>query len=154
MGKKFKTFEDATAAMETAKSGRKAAREALKQFEVDNKLKHREDHSGDKKLGKQWSKLNDALQAQITAFEDAETASKELKPAKERESKYDYPADVTTAEQKKKYRTTQRAAAKKAEKEAAVPKKDKAEKKAEKTPEAAPATEAPKKKKVKKSTED
>jgi len=151
MGKKFKTFEDATAAMDTAKSARKAAREALKQFEVDNKLKHREDHSGDKKLGKQWSKLNDALQAQITAFEDAEAASKELKPAKQRESKYDYPADVTTAEQKKKYRTAQRAAAKKAEKEAAAPKKDKAEKKADKaTPAPAADAAAPvKKKKVK-----
>lgn len=125
---KFASYEEATAAAATAKEEKKAARQALKEFEAEKGLKHREDHSEneDGKIAKQWKKLNAALQTAITAEEEAEKASKDLKPKKEREAKYDYPEDCVTAEQKKKYRAEARAAAKKAAKgEAKAEKKEK-----------------------------
>lgn len=126
---KFASYGEATTAAETAKNEKKAARQALKEFEAEKGLKHREDHSEneDGKVAKQWKKLNAALQTAITAEEEAEKASKDLKPKKEREAKYDYPEDCVSAEQKKKYRAEARAAAKKAAKGEA--KAEKAEKK-------------------------
>jgi hypothetical protein len=126
---KFASHDEAIAAAATAKEEKKAARQALKEFEAEKGLKHREDHSEneDGKVAKQWKKLNAALQTAITAEEEAEAAGKALKPKKEREAKYDYPEDCVTAEQKKKYRAEARAAAKKAAKgEAKAEKKEKA----------------------------
>jgi len=115
---KFASYEEATTAAETAKHEKKAARQALKEFEAEKGLKHREDHSEneDGKVAKQWKKLNAALQTAITAEEEAEKAAKDLKPKKEREAKYDYPEGCVSAEQKKKFRAEARAAAKKAAK--------------------------------------
>ena len=77
---KFASYDEAIAAAATAKDEKKAARQALKEFEAEKGLKHREDHSEneDGKVAKQWKKLNAALQTAITAEEEAEKASKDL----------------------------------------------------------------------------
>jgi hypothetical protein len=160
------TFEQATEAVVAAKAVRSASRKAVDDFVAANGLKTKKDHSEDPKHGKAFSKLHKQWKKDKEAHEEAEKAAKALKPQVERASKYEYPADVVTADDKKKFRAKMRTAAKNDGKPAKEAKPAK-EKKAEKT-EAAPEkkkkakvetveaeAEAPVKKKKKKvTTED
>jgi hypothetical protein len=146
MSKKEKKAKDAVAA---DLSPREKAREAFVKFVKENNLDMKTEPS-DKKLAKKWN----ALKAELEAAKEAEKAAgetkegkksskKEEKPKKEkkaaapRPSKYEYPADCVSKEEKKKFRAKQRAAEKSSEKKAA--------KKATKEEKAAPAKKAPKK---------
>lgn len=96
------------------------ARDNFKTFLTKNELERNKDYSTDKKFGKEYTKLSNAINELTTAKAEleVETKSKKKSVASSR-TKYDYPAGVTTAEQKKKYRVEQRSAAKKASKVAA-----------------------------------
>lgn len=154
---KTQTFEEATAAVDKAKSARKKSRETLDKFMADNGLKAKKDHSDDKKHGKEFSKLRKAWLADKEAHEAAEEAAKALKPKTERKVKYEYPADIVTSEDKKKHRAKMRAEAARAAKGESPAKEKKAKKEeaateapAKKTKKAEVETEAPAKKKKKK----
>jgi hypothetical protein len=129
---KFTSYEEALEALEAAKAEQKAARTALDSFGMKNKLPKGKDHSENKEHGKTWSKLNKAWQTAKDARMAIEEAAKALKPARaERTSKYEYPEDCVTADQKKKFRAAQRAEKKRAEK-GETPKKEKKVQKEEK----------------------
>jgi hypothetical protein len=165
MAKTTVTFESATAAAEAAKTKRQAARKVLDAFMEKNGLKAKKNHADDAKHGKEWKKLHDIWSAAKEAQEAAEKEAKSLKPVTERAVKYDYPADVVTADDKKKHRAKMRALAlkeakgestdakpAKAAKEEKSSKGEKSSKKAAAEPakEAAPAATEPAKKKKKK----
>lgn len=131
--------------MEAAKANHTEVKAAYKKFLKANDLKEGED-SDDPKIAK---KLKTHLKAVKEAEAAIKAAKKAGKPAKaERVSSYDYPADCVTAEDKKKFRTKARAAAKKGEKAAKKDAKaaDKAASKKGGKAEAAPAAPAKKKK--------
>lgn len=141
---------EAKEALTAAKAERKVAKDELRAFEKEHELAKGEDHSADEKLGKKWKKLNDMVEKKEAAVSEIEEAMKDVKAAKaERPSKYDYPADVVTAADKKKYRTKMRAAAAKAEKGTEEPKAKKGKNKeaAAEVGEAPANAETPKKKK-------
>ena len=154
------TYEDALKASEKATAARKAARKEVEDFATANGLNAKKDHSEDEKHGKAYKKLRKAWKEAKAAEEEALAAAKALKPASERNTTYTYPADVTTAEEKKKFRAKARAAAKAAEKaEAKGEKSDKPAKKDKKAkeveaPAAEPAKSDKKKKKKAASTEE
>lgn len=131
---KFANVEEAKTALPQLREDAKAARKDLKSFCKENKLDYEVDHSADEKHGKKYGKLKKAVDSTKKAVESAEefvSSNKPKKEKKERVSKYEYPADCTSAGDKKKFRAAQRAAAKRAEKgEKAekAPKKDKAAK--------------------------
>lgn len=128
---KFKNYDEATKAVDESKKVRTAAKEALEAFCKTNKIKKGTPSSEvDKKLRGEYKTLTAAYQEARKAVDEASEAAKALKPAKVRETKYDYPADCVTAEQKKKFRTAARAAAKRAEKPAKADKPAKSEKSA------------------------
>lgn len=142
---KAKSKEEIKESLNTSKEDLKAAKTELKEFEKSNKLAKGEDHSADEKLGKKWSKLNLVVEKKTKEVEDLRAELEAAKPEpKVRESKYEYPADCTSAADKKKFRTAQRAAKAKAEKDAAKgetksdkkSKKDKTSKKKVETEEA------------------
>lgn len=135
-------YEAAQGKLEAAKTELAAARTALKTFREENGLKRKIDYSEDAKHGKTFKKLVRAETEAQEAVTALESKVKALKPASTRNTKYDYPADVVTAEDKKKYRTKMRNAAKpkkekpvkeeKAPKAVEEKKKDKKDKKAKK----------------------
>lgn len=144
---KPKTVEEATQMVETLKAEISTDSEALKEFMKANKIKKGETPS-DEKIAKKYGKMVASLDKKRADRDAAKEAIKALTPKKSRESKYEYPADVVTAEDKKKYRTKMRNAAKsegkaksKKEKKAEAPveksekvsKKDKKAKKAKET---------------------
>lgn len=142
---KPKTKEEAKEAVKAAKEELSVAKQELKAFEKENKLAKGEDHSEHEKHGKRWGKLKAVVTKKESALATAEEDLKGLKSeGAGRASKYDYPADCTTAKDKKAYRTKMRAEKNKKDKpakekkekapkeEAATEKKSKKEKKAEK----------------------
>lgn len=153
-----KTHDELTADLDAKKVELKEKRAELEAFEKEKGLKRGKDHSEDEKSGKKWKRLKgevDALAAQRNTLADAVKDSKPKKEKVDRPSKYEYPADCTTADLKKKFRAAQRTAAKKKDKpeKVKVEKAEKTEKvekkgdKAEKAPEG-------KKKKDKSKSED
>lgn len=149
MGKEKMTYEQALELAETSKGEFKVAKAAFKDFLKENKVKTIEEIT-DEKLAKKAGKLNSAIEAATATKEEAEAMAKSLKPAVERESKYEYPEGLTSDE-KKKFRTKMRASAKQAEKKAAKDAEPKPEKKSkkEKADEAEAEVPAEKKKRVK-----
>lgn len=158
------TYEQATENFEAAKAARQKARKAVEKLATDKGLNGKADHSKneDKAFVKEYKPLRQVWLDAKAAEAEAEAAMKKLKPSSARNSKYDYPEDVVTAEDKKKHRAKMRAAANKKEKgeTPAKPAKDKKAKKAEAAVEEAPAKKkkskealveepAPKKKKKK-----
>jgi hypothetical protein len=114
---KFADKAEAKTALSAAKEERKAAKEELRAFEKEHGLAKGEDHAGDEKNGKKWAKLKKVVDSKDEAVNDIEESMKELKSEKTiRPSKYEYPADVVTAADKKKWRAKQRTAAKKKDK--------------------------------------
>jgi hypothetical protein len=142
---KFANKAEAKEALTAAKESKKSAKQELKAFEKENELASGEDHSGDAKHGKRWSKLKKAVDSAEAKVTDIEGEMEGLKSAKvDRPSKYEYPADVVTALDKKKYRAKMRAAAKKADKGDATTTETKKSKKKAKAAEAETPVEAPK----------
>jgi hypothetical protein len=117
-----KTFED-------LKVKAKEARSALQSFTKKNGLGMKE-APADKKLKPEFEKLTKAYETLKSQRDAAEEAAKASKPRSERASKYDYPADVVTSEDKKKFRAAQRKANKPAKEKA--PAKEKPSKKVSK----------------------
>jgi len=117
--------DEAKAAVKTAKEGYKAARGEQRAFEKEHSLEKDVDHSGNEKQGKRWTKLSDRTKAAQEKVDKAEKALEEVKASGgSRRTTYDYPADVKTAADRKKFRTQQRAIKKKKEK-GDEPKKEK-----------------------------
>lgn len=147
------SFEEATTAYADSKVTAKNERESLNAFCKENKLKRNVDHTDDAKHGKKYAKLKQTVDAACELRDALKEQVKETKPKKTsgRASKYEYPEDITTNEQKKKYRTQLRAAAAKADKaanpDAAASKKKKPKVKAEEAPSEAVATKKKGKKK-------
>lgn len=118
----YKTLEEAQKAYDAKKKESRAAYDAIKAFEKENKLGFGR-VPADKKLAKKQTELkakHDELKAELGVIE---TAIRELKPKVERSSfvkKYEYPANPDgsemSADDKKAYRRKARAAAKKGEK--------------------------------------
>ena len=180
MAKKFQTYEEALTAQEEAKSAVKEAKTALTEYYTKNKLKRNEDYTDDAKHGGKIQRLQQNIDKASETLADINEQVKGLKPGKAkagRDTKYEYPADCVTAEQRKKYRIKMRKEAdsdkpKKEKTEKPAPKKAKAEKATEEAPETKTAKkpvkkaastkteEAPKspvkkvKKKVRKSSDD
>jgi hypothetical protein len=126
---KGNSFEEAQDKLLKLKDAASASRSALQSFTKKNNLSMKE-APADKKLKPEWEKLTKAYSEARTKRDAQEEAVKALKPKAERASKYEYPKECVTKEDKKKFRATQRAAANKAEK-AASPKKSKKAKKEE-----------------------
>lgn len=111
------TKEEAKKKLADAKDEAKAARGELRDFEKENDLEKGGDHSKHEKAGKKWSKLNDALKKKQDKVDAAQAVLDEVKKDKApRPSKYEYPAEVKTPQDKKKYRAKMRAEKKRAEK--------------------------------------
>lgn len=125
-----KNHEAALEAVETAKATRNAANESMQEFLKENKLK-KGDHSEheDKKVAKEYKRIAASQKEARAAFALAEEAAKALKPAKTRVTTYEYPKEITTPEDKKRYRAKMRTAAKQKDKPEgeAKPKKKKTE---------------------------
>jgi hypothetical protein len=119
------TYEQATENYESAKAARQKARKAVEKLATEKGLNGKADHSNhkDKTFVKEYKPLREAWLAAKEAEAEAESVMKGLKPQSARKTSYEYPADVVTAEDKKKFRAKARAAAKKGEKAADKPEK-------------------------------
>lgn len=107
--------EEAVAAVNAAKEARETAKNNLTEFLEKNKLRKNADHSGkikDKKLQKEYDGLRDAWEKAKTAEGEAKEAEKGLRPKKDRKVKYNYPADMTSSGDRKKFRAACRTRAK------------------------------------------
>lgn len=111
-------------ALSAIKEELKVAKSEKRDLEKASKLEKDTDHSENPKVGKKWTRLNEMVTKKQKALDAAQAsydgASKEPTI---RKTVYEYPKDVITAVDKKKYRTAARAAAKKAAKGEAAPKK-------------------------------
>lgn len=106
------TYEETKEALELKRTALKEANAEFKQWRKDNKIG--DDAPKDAKL---LAKYNGYKKTQKTLGDEVvalEASAKELKPAREGAfaKKYTYPAEITTAEEKKKYRAAQRRLAK------------------------------------------
>lgn len=161
MGKpKFASHEEAKENLSTTKEELQVAKDELKSYRKEHKLEKDTDYSEDAKHGKTWKKLTKAITSKEEAIAETRTWMEENKPKKEkvaRESKYEYPADCTSEDDKKKFRAKMRREAASAEKAAAggeaAPKKEKKASKEEAAAEA-PKEEKKSKKDKKASKED
>lgn len=105
----------------------------------------------DKKDAKEYKAATTAHAEAKALKEEAEKAWKALKPASTvGRSTYEYPADIVSADDKKRYRAKMRREKAAAEKGEEAPKKDKKAKKAEAAAAEAPAKSSKKDKKAKK----
>ena len=115
---KYESLEAAKEAQELKAQQVKDAKAALATYFKENKLKKTEDYSEDAKQGKKVTRLEAKVDKYsnelITINEDVKSykPGKAKKEAAPRNLKYDYPEDVKTAEQRKKYRIEQRKVAK------------------------------------------
>lgn len=128
------TYEEASKAYESLKKVSTDAHRKVQGFVLKHKVKKDEEDKLDKKLQKELKELRSAYKAAKAETVAAEEVMKALKPASTRNAKYDYPADITTADEKKKYRAKMRAEAKKADSGEKSSKKEKASKKEDKAP--------------------
>jgi len=111
------TYDSAKTELASVKEELGVASSELKDFLKSNKLKRDEDHSkhSDKKIAKQYNALVAAVDAKQNRKDELLTFLKNNKPEpKERESKYNYPSEVESTLDKKKYRASMRSNAKKA----------------------------------------
>lgn len=142
MAKKAKVKAEETAGdpKKEALSKLNEAKSALTAYLKKNKLKRSDDHSEDKKHGSKIAKLEKAIEKAQAAYEKLKAPSKKKDKGAKKESagrrtKYDYPADIVSADDRKKYRQKMRAEAKAAGKgekkskkaKTGKPKADKAE---------------------------
>lgn len=129
MGKlKFASIEEAKENLSTTKEELQVSKDEIKSYRKENKLEKDTDYSEDPKHGKTWKKLAKAVSSKEETIAEIRTWMEENKPKKEkvqRESKYEYPEDCTSEDDRKKFRAKKRREAASAEKEAAEPKKEK-----------------------------
>jgi len=125
---KTRTHEVVLAELNAAKEAKKTARGQFTGFCLKEKCSQKEAPK-DKKVKAEWTKLHDDYKAHKAIVEKLEEEEKSLRPKKERAVKYEYPADCTSAADKKKYRAKMRAAAKGEDKAAKKAKSSKGEKK-------------------------
>lgn len=118
---KIKSFEEAKDALVEQKNSLKENKAELKEFKKEHKLKGDKQPEG-AKLEKQFGKLNHRVDKGITKVAELKELVKELKPAKDRQTKYEYP-DGLDDKGKKKFRAAARRALKSAEKKEEKPKK-------------------------------
>lgn len=114
---KTKTLEGAKKTQAKAKDELKAANAALTAFLKKNKLARDEDHSKDKKFGKEFKELTlnvgkaneamDAANAAVDKFKGTEKKEAKGAAGAGRATKYDYPEGLTSKE-KKEYRIKMR----------------------------------------------
>lgn len=147
MSKDQITLEQALEAAALCKDAVRAAKADLKAFRKEKNLKP-DDVPGEEKVVKALAKLEKKLATAEEELEAANAVAKGLKPEKTRVTSYEYPADCTTAADKKKYRAKMRR-----EKKSAAKAADKAAAPAAETADAA-GEEAPAKKKKKVKTEE
>jgi hypothetical protein len=136
---KFKTYEEANNAFLAQKEVVRGANAALDAFRKENNIKKGAELDAKDKNKKQYDKLTAAVVSGRTLRDTMEADAKAMKPEGKKGNftqKYEYPADVTTAAEKKKYRATSR--------KNSAPKEDKPAKEA-KTEKVAPAAKADKK---------
>lgn len=113
----MKEVKDYDSAIELQKAGKtelKAAREELRAFKKENKIK-KDAKVEDKKIASKLEKLEATVVALKEKQETIDEKVKELKPRKDRVVKYEYPEGLTDAE-KKSYRAKKRREANKAAK--------------------------------------
>jgi hypothetical protein len=154
---KFASYEEAVEARNAQKEALNDAKKALKAFLKENEIKDVEAIE-DAKLSKKYNKFQTAVEEANAELDATNEEVKALRPKKENPAfakKYEYPEGITTAEDKKKYRTKLRRDAKKAveaESEESADKPVKESKKAKKVEEGveeeAPTKKAKKAKKV------
>jgi len=111
---KPKDYDEAVQQLEAAKTDLSEKREALREFKTENKIK-RNKPVEDPAIQKQLETHEGAVEKAREVVDAAKAAAKELKPRKERVTKYEYPEDCTTDKDKKRYRAKMRREAKKAE---------------------------------------
>lgn len=118
---KYESLEAAKNAQELKAQQVKDAKAALATYFKENKLKKTDDYSEDAKHGKKVTRLESKVDKYSEELISINEAVKSYKPGKAKKDaaprnlKYDYPDDVKTAEQRKKYRIEQRKAAKSGE---------------------------------------
>lgn len=126
MGKP-KTYEEASQQLDTAREKLATEKDALREFKRENKIK-RDKPVEDAAIAKKLEAAEKRVEKAREAVETAKEAVKELKPRKERSTKYEYPADCVTDKDKKKYRAKIRRESKKEESGEEKGKEAKAEK--------------------------
>ena len=109
---KPKNYEEALAQLAAAKENLSEAKDGLREFKKDNKIR-RNKPVEDEKIAAQLEKKEEIVDNAREKADLAKEAAKELKPRKERVTKYVYPDDCVTDKDKKKYRAKMRREAKK-----------------------------------------
>lgn len=137
MSPKPKDYDDALKQLEAAKEKLAAEKVAIREFKAEKKIR-RNKPVEDKEIAASLEKKEAAVETAREAVDAAKAAAKELKPRKERVTKYVYPDDCVTDKDKKKYRAKMRREKKKAEAGDAGEKKPAPKKKVVKKPADAP----------------
>lgn len=114
MSKTKKTYEEVIELQEVAKTKLGEAKEALKIFRAENKIK-RNKPIEDEKLQKAFDKVEAKVTSAKEAFDALKAEAKALKPKTTRGVKYTYPEGMDDANDRKKYRAKMRREAKRAE---------------------------------------
>lgn len=109
---KPKDYDEALVQLTAAKEDLAEKREDLRNFKTENKIK-RNKPVEDEAIKKQLETKEAGVEKAREAVDAAKLAAKELKPRKERVTKYEYPDDCTTDKDKKRYRAKMRREAKK-----------------------------------------
>ncbi len=117
-------YEQITEKLNSVKAEKKEVNNAIGAIRLKHKIQKGEKPK-DKKLLAEWNRLHEQKEVLNKEVEKLEASALELKPKKERETKYNYPEDCVTSEQKKAYRTKMRAQANAAEKAEKPAKKEK-----------------------------
>lgn len=106
--KKYTDYEEAKAAREEAKETLKSAKAAFRDFKKENGKTA--DEIEDKKLKKEFNKLEAAVTAAEEELDNLNAQCKELRPAPSGNfaAKYTYPEGMTDPKEKKKYRAKMR----------------------------------------------
>lgn len=124
-----KAYDEVLAKAKAKKEELAEAKKDLRAWKKENKIK-RNKPVEDEKLKKALEKKETQLEKLTSEHEKALKAAKDLKPASSRRTKYEYPADCVTDQDKKKYRAKMRREKAKAEKGENPEKPAKKEKKA------------------------
>lgn len=109
---KPKTYDEALEQLNTAKEKLSEVKDGLREFKKENKIR-RNKPVEDEKIAAQLEKKEEIVDKAREKVDLAKEAAKELKPRKERVTKYIYPDDCITDKDKKKFRAKARRDAKK-----------------------------------------
>lgn len=111
---KPKNYDEALEQLTSAKESLASVKENLREFKTENKIR-RNKPVEDKKIVAQLEKQEATVDTAREKVDEAKAAAKELKPRKERVTKYVYPDDCVTDKDKKKFRAKARRDKKKAD---------------------------------------